>query len=153
VPVRRHALVSIEATILLGRPGILIAPFPEIGIGPLWQIFPPRRFERRARSLEVSRGAVPIVARIAAGIEAAAPLPLIRRWRSSRSLDDHPDANAGIVDVPGFGPIVDALAGEGGHVAIKARSEPLGKSPYGLGAGQIMATAGRGGDTQLQVSC
>src|ERR1035437_9104699 len=94
-PVRRHALVTIEAAMLLSRPSLLIAPFLKVGRAALWQIVTPCRFERRARSLEVSRGAVPIVARIAAGIEAAAPLPLIRRWRSSRSLDDHPDADAG----------------------------------------------------------
>jgi hypothetical protein len=58
-------------------------------------------------------------ARIAARVKAAAPLPLIRRRRLSRSLDDHADADAGIVDVPGHGPVINALAGEGGHAPLK----------------------------------
>jgi hypothetical protein len=32
-------------------------------------------------------------------------------------IGDHTDADAGIVDVPGLRPIVDALAGESGHAA------------------------------------
>ena len=60
------------------------------------------------------RGTMSIITRIAARIEAAMPFPLIGRRRGARSLDDHPDADASIVHVPGHGPIVDALAGEAG---------------------------------------
>jgi hypothetical protein len=70
--------------------------------------------ERRTR-----RGAVSIVSRIAARIKSAAPLPLIGRGRGARSLGDHTDPDAGIMDVPGHGPIVDALAGEFEHGLLK----------------------------------
>ena len=39
--------------------------------------------------------------------------------RCTRALDDHADAHAGIVNLPGFRAIVDALAGEGGHGPLK----------------------------------
>jgi hypothetical protein len=62
-------------------PHRVLVPFIEVGIAALWQIVSPCRFECRARFLETRRGAVSIVARIATRIEAAAPLPLIRRRR------------------------------------------------------------------------
>ena len=58
-------------------PRRVLPPFLEVGFPALWQIVMPCRFERRARGLEVSRGAVSIVAWIAAGLKSAAPLPLI----------------------------------------------------------------------------
>ena len=94
----------------------VLSPCIEVGISALWQILLPRRFEGDACGLKRCRGAAPVVARIAARIEAAMPFPLIGRGRGARSLDDHPDAYAGIMDVPGLRPIVDALAGKGGHV-------------------------------------
>jgi hypothetical protein len=100
-------------------PRRILAPILEIGIAALWQVVSPCCFECCSRRFKGRRGAVPIVARIAARIEAAAPLPLIRRRRGAGPLDDDADADAGIVDMPGHGPIVDALAGEGGHGPLK----------------------------------
>ena len=73
-----------------------------------------------------------LLARIAAGIEAAMPLPLIRPRRRAGSLDDHANADAGIVDMPGHGPIVDALAGELGHAPIEAQPARLAKWPASI---------------------
>jgi hypothetical protein len=84
-------------------PRRVLAPFLEVGIGALGQILSPCRFKRRACGLEVSRGAVSIVAGIAAWVKSAAPLPLIQRRRGARSLDDHPDSNASIMHMPGHG--------------------------------------------------
>src|SRR5450631_3172562 len=84
------------------------------------------RYSRHAASnaaraaSKLCRGAMPIVARIAAGVEAADPLPLIGRGRGTRAFDDHANAHAGIVDVPGHGPIVNALLGQGGHLGKNA---------------------------------
>jgi hypothetical protein len=63
-------------------------------------------------------------------IDSASP----RGAGDARSLHHHPDANAGIVDVPGHGSIVDAFAGEGGHGGIKTRPELVRKWCYWLGA-------------------
>jgi hypothetical protein len=52
-------------------------------------------------------------------VETAMPFPLIRPRRGARPLDNHPDPNAGIVDVPGHRPVVDALAGEFVHAPLK----------------------------------
>jgi hypothetical protein len=78
-------------------------------------------------------------ARLAARVKSAAPLPLIRRRRGARSLDDHPDADAGIVDVPGFRQVVDAFAGEGGHYPSK-RAETPRANYQSLGAGNDHGT-------------
>jgi hypothetical protein len=105
---------------IFGRmPRRVLPPFIEIRVAALGQIVSPCRFERRPCGLETRRGAMSIVAGIAAWVEPAAPLPLIGRRRGARSLDDHPDAAAGKVDVPGHRPIVDALASEGGHAPLK----------------------------------
>ena len=88
----------------------------------LGQIFSPCRFERRARGFKGCRGAVAIVAGITARVESAHPLPLIGRWRRARSLDDHADAYAGVVDMPGHGPVIDALAGELRHARLKRQT-------------------------------
>jgi hypothetical protein len=74
-PVRRHALVPIEATVLLGRPCLLIAPCLEICIRPLCQIFEPSRFKCRARCLETRCVSISLLARIASRIETAVPFP------------------------------------------------------------------------------
>ena len=50
--------------------------------------------------------------------EAAIPFPTIGMCRVSRPLNDHPNLDAGIVDMPGLGSVVDALAGEIGHGQI-----------------------------------
>jgi GcrA cell cycle regulator len=47
------------------------------------------------------------------------PFPWLGRVRDARTLDDHPDADAGIMDVPSHGSIVDAFAGEDGHTSLK----------------------------------
>ena len=54
-----------------------------------------------------------------ARVKPAAPLPRLSGVRDARSLDNHPNPDAGIVDVPGRRPVVDALAGEGGHAPLK----------------------------------
>ena len=43
----------------------------EVGIGPLRQIVSPRHFKRCSRSVEIGRGAKPLLAGIAPGIEGA----------------------------------------------------------------------------------
>jgi hypothetical protein len=118
-PVRRLALVTIEAAIFLDGPSLLIAPFLKIGIATLWQIVSPCRFERCTRVLEVYGSSASLLARHAARVEAAMPLPRFCRVCHARSFDDHPDANASKVDVPGSRAIVDAFAGEGGHALLK----------------------------------
>src|SRR5450631_3373124 len=112
----RHPLAAIEAPIFLGSPGLLIAPSLEVGWRTARQIVAPRDFERHARRLETRRRAVPVIARMAARIESAGPLPPpIRGCRDTRPLGNRADANAGIVDMPAFRTIVDTLAGEGVH--------------------------------------
>jgi hypothetical protein len=59
------------------------------------------------------------------------------------ALDDHPNADAGIVDVPGHGPLVDALSGELRHAGIEAWAGQRGKSFYRLGLEPTRATANR----------
>jgi hypothetical protein len=92
--------VPIEAAIFLSSPGLVVAPFLEIGLAALGQIFSP------CRSAPVS-----LLTRIAARIKPAMPLSRLSSVRDARSLDDHTDEDAGIVDVPGFRAIIDALAG------------------------------------------
>jgi hypothetical protein len=46
------------------------------------------------------------------------PLPWLGRVRDAGPFHDHPDADAGIVDVPGDVPIVDKFAGESGHAPM-----------------------------------
>jgi hypothetical protein len=70
-PVRRHPLAAIKAAILLCRPGPLIAPGLEIGLGSLWQINAPGRLELGAGMIERAGGAAALLAGIAAGLEAA----------------------------------------------------------------------------------
>jgi hypothetical protein len=41
--------MSIDAAVLIGSPGFLIAPRLKIGLAAPGRIFPPCRFERRAR--------------------------------------------------------------------------------------------------------
>jgi hypothetical protein len=68
-------------------PSRVLSPFIEIRIAALWQIVTPCRFERDARGLESRRGAVSIVARLAPGIKAAAPLPNRQiEWRSGECV-------------------------------------------------------------------
>jgi hypothetical protein len=62
-----------------------------------------------------------VLAMRAARITSSVPLPRLRGIRDARSLNGYSDANAGIVDVPGHGSIIEAFAGEGGH-AIEAWS-------------------------------
>jgi hypothetical protein len=118
-PVRRHALVPIEAAIFLSRPRLLIAPFLKVGFAALGQIVSPCRFERRACCLETRSAPISLLSRLTARVEAAMPLPRLGGVRDARSLDDGSYAHAGIVDVPGHRVIVDAFAGESGHAPLK----------------------------------
>jgi hypothetical protein len=43
------------------------------------------------------------------------PLPWFGRVRHAGPLDNQPDPDAGIIDVPGDRPVIDAFAGEDGH--------------------------------------
>jgi hypothetical protein len=107
--------LAVPPRVFRRMPSRVLAPFFEIGIGPLWQIFPPCRFERRARRLEISRSAAAIVTRIASRIKPAMPFPRLRSASDARSFGDQSNANASEMDMPAFGPIVDVLTGEGGH--------------------------------------
>jgi hypothetical protein len=111
--------MPIKAAILLCGPSFLIAPCLKIGVAKVRQIIVPGRFERRPRGLETGGAAISLASRLAARIEAAMPLPRLRGIRDARSLNNHADADASIVDVPGFRPIIDALASEFGHAPLK----------------------------------
>ena len=48
------------------------------------------------------------------------PFPLIYgKGGAPDSFDDHADSNAGIMDVPGCGAVIDALAGKLGQESLK----------------------------------
>jgi hypothetical protein len=111
----RQALVGFPHRIFPLGPILLIAPSLEIGLAALGQSAPPRGLESGARSLKARGAPISLLTRIAARIKPAVLLPRLSSVCDARSLDDHADANAGIVDVPRHGPIVDALAGEGGR--------------------------------------
>jgi hypothetical protein len=129
-------------------PSCVLPPFLEVGRAALWQIVAPRRVKRRARRLKACCGAVPLVAGIAARIEAANPLPLIGRRRGARALDDYTDSHSVILDVPGLRPVVDALAGEGGHGGIEAQRLRLDNRLSSGGRGFAFGSVNkhRGGD-------
>jgi hypothetical protein len=112
--------MPIEPAIFLGCPCLLISPRLEISFAALWEIFAPCRFECSARGLKACRGAVSFIARIAARVKAANPLPRLGRVGDARSLQNHADAHAGIVDVPAFGAIIDAFASKGGQARLIA---------------------------------
>ena len=77
LPVRRHALASIEATVFLGSPRLLIAPRMEIGFGTFRQKQGPCLLEICPGLVEGDGGSVLMFARVRSRIEAAAPLPWI----------------------------------------------------------------------------
>jgi hypothetical protein len=83
------------------------------------QTVAPSSLERRAGGLKACNTSIPLLARPPARVEPAMPLPGLCGIRDARALDDHADANAGIVDVPSHAPILDAFAGEGGHAPLK----------------------------------
>jgi len=57
-----------------------------------------------------------MLARMQAGIETAAPLPLVYVDGDARAFADHADTHVAKIDVPGgLVGIVRASAGEGGH--------------------------------------
>jgi hypothetical protein len=123
---RRQPLAPFPHRIFALGPGFLIAPGLEVGFAAPGKDIPPRCFKCRAGGLETGGSPVSLVAGIAARIKAAMPLPRLGPVRDARSLNDHADADAGIVDVPAFGLIIDAFAGEGGDAAIEARPKPAG---------------------------
>jgi hypothetical protein len=117
----RHALAPIKATIFFSRPGLLIAPRLKIGFGPVQQEDGPCRLEIGACLVESRRRASGALARMAAGVEAAMPLPGLPGIRDARALDDQADPDPGIMDVPSHGSVIDALAGEDGRGPMMAR--------------------------------
>jgi hypothetical protein len=132
--------VPIKTAILLGRPGFLIAPFLKVGLAAVGQVIAPCRLERRTRSFETRGTSISLLTGPPARVKSAMPLPGLCGIRDTRALDDHADANAGIVDVPGDGPIIGAFAGEGGHAPLKR----------GLGAEEI--TGASNGDQVSRVA-
>jgi len=113
--------VSVEPPILLGRPCLVVAPFLKTGLGALWQVQAPSGLERGPGSFETFSPTVFVLAVRAARIEAEVKFKRLRGVRDARPFHDHANSHAGKVDVPGFGPIVDALAGKGGHTLLKRR--------------------------------
>jgi len=111
--------MPIKAAILLCGPSFLIAPGLKVGFAALRQEISPGRFKRHASGLKAGAGAIALLARLAARIEAAMPLPRLRSARDAGSFGNQANTDTGIVDVPGHWPIVDALAGEGGHAPLK----------------------------------
>jgi hypothetical protein len=125
-PIRRQLLVPIEAGIFFRSPCLLIAPFLKIGLAASGQTVAPSRFEPGARGLKTGSATVSMLAR-ATRIEPTMPFPRLRGIRDAGSLNDRADADAGVVDVPGNRPIVDALAGKSGHAPLKRRGDPICK--------------------------
>jgi hypothetical protein len=74
---------------------------------------------RAPQKLAANGASISLLAGVAARIKSTVPFPRFPGVRDARSLDDHPDADAGIVDVPGDMPAVDPFAGEGGHAPLK----------------------------------
>jgi hypothetical protein len=70
--------VPIEAAIFLSRPGLVVAPFLEIGLYAVRQILVPSRFERRTRGLKADGAPVSLLARPSARIPCAAKNFLVR---------------------------------------------------------------------------
>jgi hypothetical protein len=101
-PIGRHAFVTIEAAIFLSGPDLVVAPFLKVSFAPLGQIISPCCFECRTGSIETRCCAVPIVARIAARIEAAAPFPAIGVHRVAGAFGDGANVHIAIIDEPGF---------------------------------------------------
>jgi hypothetical protein len=94
--------------------------FLKVGFAPLGQIVSPSSLECRTGSIETRCGAMPIVARIAARIEAAAPFPRLSVVRVARALRDRANVHIAIIDEPAF--LADVrieAAGEGGHAPLK----------------------------------
>ena len=60
-----------------------------------------------------------MLARMRPRIEAASPAPRVHVARDADTLGDRAHVHVAIVDVPGHGPIVDALAGGSGHAPLK----------------------------------
>jgi len=139
----RSRAVPVPPSIFRRVPSCVLAPCIEVGIGALWQILSPCRFEGDACGLKGRRGAMPIVARIAARVKPTAPLPLMGRRRGARSLDDHSDADAGIMDVPGHRPIVDALAGELGHAPLKRTPPRVSNRPISQDRNRVVPCPSR----------
>jgi hypothetical protein len=135
-PTRRVWLkTSIEERILCCGPGRVAPPFLEIGLGAQREISAPRLFEASPGVVKGCRRAVSILTRMAPRIEAAMPFPAIGTGRVSRTLRDCPCADTGIVDVPGYRLIVDALAGDLGHGGTQTRSKSPGNQPEVVGFG------------------
>ena len=72
-----------------------------------------------------------MLARMKAGIEATAPMPLVDVDRNAGPLADGADMDVVKIDVPGYAVrIVGAAAGEGGHREVALICHPEGaRSP------------------------
>jgi len=79
----------------------------------------PVSLKPRARGFECAGGAVPVLARLEPGIEAAAPAPLIAMDGNAGTFADRANTHIAVVDVPGLAvAISDAATGELGHPAL-----------------------------------
>jgi len=105
-------------------PVALFPPFLEIGLGQVRQDIAPSRFEARACLFEIGRGAAPAPTRFHAGIEAAAPFPLIDLDGTTGAARDRAYTYVAVVDVPA---ILALSGGEGRAFLIEARWRERGK--------------------------
>jgi hypothetical protein len=97
---RRHPFTPIKAAVFFCRPGLLIARFLKVCLGPLREEDTPRRHERGARQVERRGGTASALAWSRARIEAAAPLPFGCSTGIANALRDRAGEHVAIVDAP-----------------------------------------------------
>ena len=89
----------------------------------------PVSLKPRARGFECAGGAVPVLARLEPGIEAAAPATLIAMNWNVGALADRADANITVIDMPSFAVAISgAAAGELGHADMIPQASGARKS-------------------------
>jgi hypothetical protein len=144
---RRHSFASFPRRIFPCGPIPLIAPFLEIGLGPVRQEDLPCAFEVGAGLVEGHRRAVLMFAGMRAGIEAARPFSGGGIVRVADALGDRARADVAPIDVPAFlRGIRRSAANELGHEPMIA---PTGRGvmPLDIGPSLRGRTMARGART------
>jgi hypothetical protein len=114
--VGRKALAGIMQGVFASRPIPVVPPGLKIRSNALRQEHSPCIVKSRARRVKCRSRPAGMLARKTAGIEAAAPLPLIRMVRTARTSRDGASLHVAKIDVPAVGALGVAAAGELRHV-------------------------------------
>jgi hypothetical protein len=121
---RRHLFATLLHGIFPRVPVPSIAPFLEVGFCAVGQKHYPCRFKPGAGLIERSGGAAGMLARMAAGTEAADPFPWRLPRRDTYTTRDRAAMDIAVIDVPAVVAFRIPAAGECGH---RERMQPRTK--------------------------